>query len=86
MEPSDITNMTTAALKLCLFVSLPAVIAAAVTGIIISFVQAITSLQDASISHSLKLIVVVAVLAITSPWAATSVVTFAQSAYRAAFP
>lgn len=54
MDYDNITRLTSTALLLCLLVSLPAVGVAAIAGLLISFLQAITSLQDSSISHGLE--------------------------------
>ena len=58
MDYDNIGRMTTTALTLCIVISLPAVLVAAVIGLLVSFVQAVTSLQDSSISHSIKLVAV----------------------------
>ncbi|XHO07049.1 hypothetical protein ACEQUB_p00295 (plasmid) [Ralstonia syzygii] len=68
MDYDNITRLTSTALLLCLLVSLPAVGVAAIAGLLISFLQAITSLQDSSISHGLKLIIVSLVIVVAAPW------------------
>lgn len=86
MDYDAITHLTTNALTLCLLVSLPAVAIAAATGLIVAFLQAITSLQDQSISHGIKFLVVTGVIIIAAPWGASAVMEFAQSVMRAVFP
>lgn len=86
METDTLIRITTHGLLLCLYISLPVVAAAAVTGLLISFVQAITSLQDQSISFGVKLAVVTVVILITAPWAASSVLRFANEIVSTAIP
>ncbi|WP_118182912.1 type III secretion system export apparatus subunit SctS [Paraburkholderia phosphatilytica] len=86
MDADAITHLTTNALTLCLLVSLPAVGVAAAAGLLISFIQAVTSLQDTSISHGLKFLIVTVVIIVAAPWGASAVMQFAQSALRTVFP
>ncbi|CAG9166935.1 type III secretion system export apparatus subunit SctS [Cupriavidus pampae] len=86
MDYDNIVHLTTSALMVCLMVSLPAVATAAVSGLLISFLQAITSLQDSSISQVAKLIIVTAVLLATAPWGASAVLEFANAVMRTVFP
>lgn len=84
MDYDNIVRLTSEALLLCLMVSLPVVAVAAIVGLLVSFVQAITSLQDQSISQGAKLITVVIALVIAAPWGAAVVLRFAQSLLKAA--
>lgn len=86
MDSDAITHLTTSALTLCLLVSLPAVAVAAAAGLLISFVQAVTSLQDTSISHGIKFLIVTVVIIVAAPWGASAVMQFAQSVMRTVFP
>lgn len=85
MEYDAITHLTTQALTLCLIVSMPAVAVAAVTGLLIAFLQAVTSLQDSSIGQSLKLIVVTVVIVIAAPWGAAAIQNFARTLVQVMF-
>jgi type III secretion protein S len=80
----NIVNLTSHAMILCLLVSLPVVLVSAVVGLLVSFVQAITSLQDQAISQGAKLIAVVITLLISAPWGASLVLGFARQALAAA--
>jgi type III secretion protein S len=84
MDYDNIVRLTSQAMLLCLMVSLPAVLVAALVGLLVSFVQAITSLQDQAISQGAKLIAVVITLVIAAPWGASMVLGFAQQAVQAA--
>jgi type III secretion protein S len=80
----NIVNLTSHAMILCLLVSLPVVLVSAAVGLLVSFVQAITSLQDQAISQGAKLIAVVITLLISAPWGASLVLGFARQALAAA--
>lgn len=85
MDYENLVQLTSSALTLCLIVSLPAVATAALTGLLISFIQAVTSLQDSSISQVAKLIIVTVVLLACAPWGASAVLEFAHSVMRVTF-
>lgn len=85
MEYDNLTHLTTQALKLCLMVSLPAVAVAALTGLVVAFLQAITSLQDSSISQSVKLVIVTVAVMVSAPWGGMAVLSFARSLWEVMF-
>jgi type III secretion protein S len=84
MEYENVIRLTSEALLLCLLVSLPAIVVAAVVGLLVSFVQAVTSLQEQSISQAAKLISVVVTLLALGPWGASVVLRFAQTLFTVA--
>ena len=85
MDFDNIGRMTSTALTLCLLVSLPAVLVAALVGLVVSFLQAVTSLQDSSISHSIKLVAVSVTVMLAAPWGASAVLQFARSVMESIF-
>ncbi|MFS2021111.1 type III secretion system export apparatus subunit SctS [Massilia sp. GER05] len=85
MEYDNLTHLTAQALKLCLMVSLPAVAVAALTGLVVAFLQAITSLQDSSISQSVKLVIVTVAIMVSAPWGGMAVLSFARSLWEVMF-
>ena len=70
----------------CLTVSLPAVIVAAVVGLGVSFLQAITSMQDQTLSHAVKLIAVTVVIVVAAPLSCAAILHFANEMMQAAVP
>jgi type III secretion protein S len=84
MDYENIIRLTSEAMLLCLLVSLPAVVVSAGVGLLVSFLQAITSLQDQSISQGAKLIAVIVTLLITAPWGSAIILRFSQSLMAAA--
>jgi type III secretion protein S len=85
MEYDNLTHLTAQALKLCLLVSLPAVGVAALTGLVVAFLQAITSLQDSSISQGVKMVIVTVTIVISAPWGGMAVLSFARSLWQVMF-
>ncbi|AKJ27813.1 type III secretion system export apparatus subunit SctS [Caldimonas brevitalea] len=84
MDYENVIQLTSQAMLLCLLVSLPVVLVAAGVGLLVSFVQAITSLQDATIGQAAKLIAVTVTLLLAAPWGAAAVFEFAQSVFKTA--
>jgi type III secretion protein S len=84
MEHENVIRLTSEALLVCLMVSLPAIVVAAVVGLLISFVQAVTSLQEQSIGQAAKLISVVVTLLAMGSWGASIVLNFAQTLFTVA--
>ena len=85
MHYENIIRLTSEALMMCLMLSLPAVAVSAIVGLLISFLQAITSLQDSSISQGIKLLAVTVVVAICAPWAGSTLLRFSENLLAAMF-
>lgn len=86
MDIESLLRLTSEGLLLCLYVSLPIVAVSAITGMLVSFVQAVTSLQDHTVSFGIKLIVTGAALALLAPWGASAVLRFATRLVSIAVP
>jgi type III secretion protein S len=85
MKYEALLQMTSEALMLCLVLSLPAVVVAAVVGLLVALVQAVTSIQDQSISQGVKLVCVTLAVALSAPWIGSTVATFSQRLFTAVF-
>ena len=71
-----LTDLTHKALMLILLLSLPPIITAAVVGVLVSLVQAVTQIQDQTLSFAFRLIAVVVTLLITARWLGDQVLIF----------
>jgi type III secretion protein S len=71
MDSAAVIDASYRALTLVFLLSLPAVLTAAVVGLATAVAQAVTQIQDQGIAQALKLIAVLAVLALSSKWMAT---------------
>ncbi len=80
-----VIQLTTEALLMCVMLSLPAVLISATVGLLVSFFQAITSLQDQSISQGVKLLVVTGVVILAAPWAGSTLTKFSENLFAAIF-
>jgi len=85
MNYDVVVQLTSEALMMCVLLSLPAVVVSAVIGLLVSFFQAITSLQDSSISQGIKLLAVTGVVVVTAPWAGSTLMKFSENLFTAVF-
>lgn len=86
MQMDMLIQYTMQGMLLCLTVSLPTVVVAALVGLGVSFLQAITSIQDQSISHAVKLIAVTVTIVIVAPLSCAAVLHFANQMMSAVLP
>lgn len=68
METHDLVSVLSKALYLTLWLSLPPIIVASVVGTLFSLFQALTQIQEQTLSFAVKLIAVMATLALTARW------------------
>jgi type III secretion protein S len=68
MTPQDIPTLTSEALLLTLVLSMPPIVVATVVGIIVSLIQAMTQIQEQTLSFAIKLICVSLVILATGHW------------------
>ena len=68
MNENSLLHLTSQAIQLVLYLSLPAIIAATLVGLIIGLFQALTSIQEQTLPHGFKLIAVILALAATIRW------------------
>ena len=77
----ELTTLSQQALLLSVAVALPVVGAAALIGLLVSVVQAATQVQDHTIGHLPRLLVVASVLVVTGPWVGGQIAEFAVRAF-----
>lgn len=78
MELSTLVTFVKQALLLVLWLSLPAVLTASAVGLAVAFLQAVTQVQDQTISFGVKLVAVIVALAVTSAWVGGELFDFAE--------
>ena len=83
MDVSALLELTNRMLVLVLLLSLPAVAASVVIGLVVGILQAVTQIQDQSISYGLKLISVAAVIALTAAWSGSELFQYARQIFEA---
>ena len=77
MSEAEILNITKEAMLLVLLLSLPPIIVASVLGVIVSLAQAITQIQEQTLSFAIKLLGVTATLVITASWLGRELLVYA---------
>ena len=75
---ADITNQ---AIKVALMVSAPMLVGALVVGILVSLFQAVTQINEQTLSFIPKILVIIATLVIFSPWKMETMVTYTQDLF-----
>ena len=81
MTGTEALDLTQAALWVALSASAPIVIAVMIVGIAISMLQALTQIQEMTLTFVPKIIVAVIVLAVSSPFIARTINAFAEQSY-----
>lgn len=81
MSEASFLDYTLQALMLVLVLSLPPIIVASVTGILVSLVQALTQIQEQTISFAVKLVAVVVTIILTANWLGEELYRFAESVF-----
>lgn len=83
MELSTLATYVKQALTLMLMLSLPVVVTVGLVGLTVAFLQAITQVQDQTISFGIKLIAAIVVIALMSSWLGNELFTFADGLFAA---
>ncbi|HEX9620399.1 MAG TPA: type III secretion system export apparatus subunit SctS [Polyangiaceae bacterium] len=78
---SDLVALSQEALLLAVLVSLPVVAIAAAAGLVVAVFQAATQVQDFTLAHLPRLVVVAIALAVLGPWMGAEVAAFAARAF-----
>jgi len=68
MEDSQILYLTSRALVLVLMLSGPPIVVASVVGVAVSLLQALTQIQEQTLSFAIKLVAVVLTIFATASW------------------
>jgi type III secretion protein S len=78
----DVVYIAKQALVLSLLLSLPVVIVASITGLVFSLFQALTQIQDQTLSYAIKLIFIMAVLYLTADWVGSKLYQYTLIIYN----
>lgn len=66
---------------LILILSMPPILVASIVGILLSLIQAITQLQEQTLSFGIKLIAVAITMFLTASWFSTELLRFSQNIF-----
>lgn len=76
MTPETVMEVGRQAIMLMLLISSPMLLAALITGLIVSIFQAATQINEATLSFIPKLVVMFAVLVLAGPWMLETMVDY----------
>ena len=82
MNAFDILALTREGLSVVLWVSLPLVLVATVTALVVAMGQTVTQIQDQSIGQSVRLIAVLGAAVVAAGWLGRQVLQFAERALQ----
>lgn len=78
MSQSLIFDFTLKALFLVLILSMPSILLATLTGLLVSLLQALTQIQEQTLGFAVKLVVVVLTLVLSANWVAGQLLSYAD--------
>lgn len=82
MDTPDLISYLSKALYLTLWLSLPPIIVASIVGTLFSLFQALTQIQEQTLSFAVKLIAVMATLALTARWIGGELFNYTLSVFE----
>ena len=77
MNETNLLHFTTQAMQLVLYLSMPAIAAATLVGLLIGLFQALTSIQEQTLPHGFKLVAIIFALAATLSWLGPELYSYA---------
>jgi flagellar biosynthetic protein FliQ len=76
MDTDTVVTLSTQAMSLALKISLPLLGVGLIVGVLISIIQAVTSIQEQTLSFIPKVLAMAAVLVIGGPWMLNQMLTY----------
>ena len=83
MTPETIVGLVQQALEVTLLLSAPMLLAALITGLVISVFQAATQINEMTLSFIPKLLAIFAALVLAGPWMLSVIVDFTRRLFSA---
>ena len=78
---AEVVDIISQCFYLVLILSLPPILVASVVGVLLSLIQAITQLQEQTLSFGIKLIAVCITLFLTAGWFSNELLRFSQNIF-----
>lgn len=79
MNADIVVSLVAKGLELALIISAPTLIAGLVVGLLVSIFQAVTQIQEMTLSFIPKIIVMVAIIGVTFPWMLSTLVEYTMA-------
>lgn len=81
MDNGFVIEVTNQAIKVTMMLAAPMLIGALVVGILVSLFQAVTQINEQTLSFIPKVVVIVLALVILSPWMMETITSFTKDLY-----
>ncbi|WP_226550564.1 type III secretion system export apparatus subunit SctS [Celeribacter naphthalenivorans] len=81
MTPAEATNQITEAMMLVMILSMPPIVVASLVGIVVSLLQALTQVQEQTLSFAVKLIAVAITIAAMAGILGAEMLNFTQGLF-----
>ena len=81
MENDFVIEVVNQAMKITMMLSAPMLIGALVVGVLVSIFQAVTQINEQTLSFIPKILVIIATLVIFSPWMMETMVSYTQDLF-----
>ena len=81
MQFDSYADITHQAIKVALMISAPMLIGALIMGILVSLFQAVTQINEQTLSFIPKILVIVAALVFFAPWMSDTLTTFTKELF-----
>ena len=81
MTQDTVVNLATQAMTLTLEIAGPILLLGLIIGLLVSIFQAVTSIQEQSLSFIPKIVGVAVLIVVLGPWMLNQLVTYAQNLY-----
>jgi flagellar biosynthetic protein FliQ len=81
MQYESYADITHQAIKVALMVSAPMLLGALIMGILVSLFQAVTQINEQTLSFIPKILVIVAALVFFAPWMSDTLTTFTKELF-----
>jgi flagellar biosynthetic protein FliQ len=81
MQFDSYADITHQAIKVALMISAPMLIGALIMGILVSLFQAVTQINEQTLSFIPKILVIVAALVFFAPWMSDTLTTFTKDLF-----
>ncbi|MCL4161155.1 UNVERIFIED_CONTAM: hypothetical protein GTU68_003342 [Idotea baltica] len=81
MAPADALHVLTEAMVLVLLLSMPPIVVASIVGVIVSLLQALTQIQEQTLSFAIKLVAVALTIAATAGLLGSEMLNFTATLF-----
>lgn len=81
MQPGDAVELVRAAVLNAMIIGAPLLVVGMLVGLVISLLQAVTQIQDQTISAVPKILAMIVALVVCLPWIADRMIEYTRAAY-----